>query len=257
MESLYDYPQIYPLVLERPAEVLNTEVQSIRALLSKHHIRPHSKILELACGTGAHGIPLAEAGFEVLGIDRSAAMLSEARRRASAQNLPFQTFAADVIDFDLGMADFGVAIFMFETFPLITEYGDLISHFAAVRRHLKPGGLYLIDIDAPWQGISTRTGEWGRRTITLADGYVETWYEERPGNWVKGTNHLILRCRICLNGQIHETSDDWQIRVYTPWELKLLAQVLDGWQLDGFYAWQDLNQDIFEQDHYFMVLTAS
>jgi len=254
MESLYDFAQIYPLVLERPAEVLNGEIQSIQTLLAQHHIPPNGKILELACGAGAHGIPLAEVGFQVLGVDRAAAMLAEAQRRAETQNLPFQARLADVVDFDLGMADFDAAIFMFETFPLITEYDDILSHFAAVRRHLKPGGLYAIDIDAPRHGISTQTSEWGRRTIPLADGYVETWYEERPGNWVTGTNHLILRCRICVDGQVHETSDDWQIRVYTPWELELLVQVLPGWRLDGFYAWKDLRQDISDQDHYLLVL---
>jgi len=32
---------------------------------------------------------------------------------------------------------------------------------------------------------------------------------------------------------------------------------LEGWTLDGFYAWRDLNQNIASEDHYFMVLAAT
>jgi ubiquinone/menaquinone biosynthesis C-methylase UbiE len=39
-------------------------------------------ILELACGTGRIAIPLARAGFEVVGLDKSRAMLRIARAKA-------------------------------------------------------------------------------------------------------------------------------------------------------------------------------
>jgi ubiquinone/menaquinone biosynthesis C-methylase UbiE len=38
-------------------------------------------ILELGCGTGRVAVPLAEAGHEVVGIDRSRPMLGRAERR--------------------------------------------------------------------------------------------------------------------------------------------------------------------------------
>jgi len=41
------------------------------------------KVLELACGTGTIALPLARAGHEVTGVDLSAPMLAEARRRSS------------------------------------------------------------------------------------------------------------------------------------------------------------------------------
>src|ERR1700730_18691528 len=39
------------------------------------------RILELGCGTGRLLLPLAEAGFALTGVDRSAAMLEQARDR--------------------------------------------------------------------------------------------------------------------------------------------------------------------------------
>ena len=255
MKSLYDLPQVYDIVMNRPAQVVESEVQSILALLAQHGIGK-AKILELACGACAHGIPLAQAGNQVVGLDRSPAMLAEAQRRAQIAEVEIVTAVGDVTNFDLGVSDFDAAIFMFETFPLITEYDDIASHFGAVRRHMKQGGIYVIDVDAGKHGVRTEPGEWGRKTVSLPDGRVETWCEDLPGDWVQATNHMVLHCRICSGDRVYETRDDWVIRLYSPWELALLARALEGWQLDGFYAWQDLSADIADQDHYFVVLVA-
>src|SRR6201999_893423 len=39
------------------------------------------ELLDVACGFGRHALPLAQAGFHVTGVDRSAALLDEARAR--------------------------------------------------------------------------------------------------------------------------------------------------------------------------------
>jgi cyclopropane fatty-acyl-phospholipid synthase-like methyltransferase len=259
MNSLYDFPEVYDVVLTRPGGVVETEVRSLIELFAAHGI-VRGKVLELACGACAHGIPLARAGFEVVGIDRSQAMLTEAGRRAAAAGVHVETVRADAINLDLaagaGAPKFDAATWLFETFPLITEWEDIASHFDAVRKHLRTGGLYVVDIDAGKHGIRMQTGEWGRRTLDLPDGSVETWNEDLPGDWVQGTNHMVLHCRICLGDTVHETRDDWQIRLYSPWELALLARALDGWRLEGFYSWQDLSTDISDQEHYFTVFVA-
>jgi len=233
MKSLYDFPNVYETVLSRPGDGVETEVRSLIELFAAHDIN-QGRILELACGACAPGIPLARAGFEVVGIDRSPAMLAEARRQAAAAGVRVETVQGDVVDFDLATPDFDAAIFLFETFPLITEWKDIASHFCAVRKHLKAGGLYVVDVDVGMHGIRTEAGEWGRRTIGLPDGQVEMWNEDLPGDWVQGTNHLVLHCRIYLGDAVYETQDDWHIRLYSPWELALLARALDGWRLDGF-----------------------
>ncbi len=254
-KSIYDFTEVFEVVMHRPAEVLDAEVNAIEQLLARRHV--HSgRILELACGACAHGIPLAQHGHEVTGIDRSAAMLATAAENAQQTGVALTLVQGDVINFTLPTADFDAAIFMFETFPVITEYTDLMSHFNAVRRHLKPGGLYIIDLDARRQGVGVNTGEWGRQTLPLANGWVEMWQEEFPGDWVRNVSHMTMRCRICLDGVIHETVDDWHLRVYNPWDLTVLIGTLAGWRLDGFYRWQDLGRDISAEQHYLLVLEA-
>ena len=255
MLSLFDFPDVYEAILGRPQAIVDGEVETILALLAKHHIGEGS-LLELACGTCPHGISLARAGFQVVGIDRSRAMLGEARDRVARENVGIDLVKADVLDFALDRTDFDAAIFMYETFPLITEFDQIQDHFNAVRRHVRKGGIYIVDVDVPKGGIRQEMGAWGRKTIKLPDGHVETWYEDLPGNWMQGTNHVILHCLINLEDDVHMTRDEWIVRSYNMWDWKLLIKITEDWKLDGFYSWRGLSQDISGDDHYFVVLIA-
>jgi predicted TPR repeat methyltransferase len=42
--------------------------------------REIQSILDLGCGTGGHAFPLADRGYQVLGVDRSADMIAQASR---------------------------------------------------------------------------------------------------------------------------------------------------------------------------------
>ena len=68
MPSIFDFPDVYDAVLRSPPEQIETEINSIRQLLAGRGVTK-GKILELACGTGAHGIRLSKSGFSVTGID--------------------------------------------------------------------------------------------------------------------------------------------------------------------------------------------
>jgi hypothetical protein len=164
---------------------------------------------------------------------------------------------ADVLDFALDRTGFDAAIFLYETFPLITDLDEILCHFEAVRRHVRNGGMYIVDVDAPKGGIRKAGGEWGRRTIKLPEGYVETWHEDLPGNWMQETNHVILHCSIHLGEDVIKTRDEWIVRPYSFWDWQLLVAAVEGWQLDAFYSWRKVSQDISEEDHYFVVLIAS
>ena len=97
VKSIYDFPQVYNAVLKRSAGVVDTEVRSILGILAKHDVH-EGKILELDCGMCPHGIQLAREGFQIVGIDRSAAMLTEAQRRARSNGVHIRTVEGDVVE---------------------------------------------------------------------------------------------------------------------------------------------------------------
>ena len=112
-------------------------------------------ILELACGTGRVSLPLAKAGFAVTGTDVSDSMLAEARKKAAAASVAIEWLKADVRSFDLGRK-FPLVIFPFNTIAVMHEIEDLEACLASVKRHLAPGGRFIIDVFNPSLDILRR-----------------------------------------------------------------------------------------------------
>lgn len=110
---------------------------------------PTRRVLDLGCGTGEHSRFLSAQGFEVVGLDRSEAMLEEARRDPLPENLRF-------VEVDLGRLDelapenlggaFGGAICLGNTLPHLTERDELVRMSAGLRRLLLPGAPLVLQI---------------------------------------------------------------------------------------------------------------
>ncbi len=253
MHSIYDFPEIYERVLCKPPEVVAQEVESLVTLLHRFGVESGA-VLELACGTCVHATRLAERGYRCSGIDRSEPMLARAGYNAAMAGVTLDLQRGDVVDFEWP-SPVDAVIFMSETFPLITEIEDLRRHFASVRRALRSGGPYIIDVDAHRHGVGTTHEVWGRRIVELEKGSVEIWHESLPGDRVEGTSHMKMHCRISTPDGDLATEDTWRIRADAPWHLRSLVEGLDEWTLDGFYSWHDLSSEIQDAGHYFMVLT--
>ena len=94
------------------------------------------RILDLGCGTGALTAEIAERGVEVLGVDRSEEMISQARRKFPA--LKFEAVDARELRFN---ADFD-AVFSNAVLHWIPQAKQVIS---GVAHALKPGGRFVAE----------------------------------------------------------------------------------------------------------------
>jgi SAM-dependent methyltransferase len=110
-----------------------------------------SPILELACGTGRLIIPLAEAGFEVYGVDLSENMLAVCRDKVEDKRLGHrvQLTHADMASFDLPRKDFALTFIPFRSFMHLFTQEDQLSCLQRVYEHLRPGGYFIVDVYAP------------------------------------------------------------------------------------------------------------
>ncbi len=106
---------------------------------------PSRRVLELGCGPGQHARALAEAGFEVVGVDRSEAMLADATDEPLPEGLRF--VQGDMAEVDrLVEGPFGAALCLGNTLPHLADEARLAAFAAALARVLEPGAPFLLQI---------------------------------------------------------------------------------------------------------------
>jgi SAM-dependent methyltransferase len=112
---------------------------------------PGKRALDIGTGTGQFAVYLARAGFDVTGIDISAAMIAEARRYAADQRLriDFQTGDAESLDFGDRTFDVIVSRNLLWTLPRPHQA------LGEWRRVLKPGGRLMLS-DGFWNNTTWR-----------------------------------------------------------------------------------------------------
>lgn len=113
--------------------------------------RPRA-ILDLGCGTGNHDLPLARRGHDITGLDLSASQLSVAREKARRAGLPIRFVRGDMRSFDLDRT-FDAAVCLFGAFGYLLSPSDVVRALRTVRRHLRPGGLFVFEF---WQSSGAR-----------------------------------------------------------------------------------------------------
>lgn len=107
-------------------------------------------VLELGCGTGRVLLELASDGLACSGVDASAEMLAELRRKARAAGLgPLRLEVARMQDFDLRPERFGLVYSAFRAFQHLYTVEEQLACLACVRRHLAPGGVFAFDVFNP------------------------------------------------------------------------------------------------------------
>ena len=104
-------------------------------------------VLELGCGTGRVAIPLAQDGHDVVGLDRSEAMLARAERHARREGVTLRLVEGDMRSFSFSEA-FALIAIPFNTF-LMLEPEERWACLARVREHLAETGLLAVDCFQP------------------------------------------------------------------------------------------------------------
>jgi SAM-dependent methyltransferase len=115
------------------------EAAYVDALLQRHGISGQ-ELLEFGSGTGRHGSLLAQRGYRVHGLERSAAMVS-----AAQQSPGFSCQQGDITTTQL-QRRFDAVLALFHVVSYQTTNPEVQAVFASAAYHLKPGGLFLFDV---------------------------------------------------------------------------------------------------------------
>jgi SAM-dependent methyltransferase len=197
-------------------------------------------VLDVGCGTGRVAIPLAEAGFEVVGVDLSAPMLRVAERHRTdlppevASRLSF--IEGDMATLDLGR-QFPLVITPSRVFQFLLTTDAQRQGLRSLRGHLQPAGRLVLDLFDPRLDLVTPAADAAARFHPEREEFVDpesghriawevTARDPDPGRqliredwttWELGSNGEVLRTdteRLILR---------WSLRS----EMRLLFELAD------------------------------
>lgn len=108
-------------------------------------------VCELACGTGNLTLPLAARGYEMIGLDLSADMLSVAREKAAAANQNILFLNQDMTKLDLyGAVD--AVLCLIDGINYVLAPQALSAMFQKIKTcFLNPGGIVIFDISTEYK----------------------------------------------------------------------------------------------------------
>jgi SAM-dependent methyltransferase len=206
-------------------------------------------VLELAAGPADHALELAGRGLSASTVDLSAAMCARAAERATERGLALRVTNADMVDFDLGRG-FDLAFCLIDSLAHVLDLDRLVAHLACVRRHLAPGGAYIVESLHPADGFrrgSRTTTDW---TVERSDLTVRVrWGRGEPLDPL--TQVTQERVTIDVRGPWGEQTVEEVLaqRFWTRDELRAAARLaglpvaaqygdFGGGPLDGAQAWR-------------------
>ena len=154
-------------------------------------LRPGAEILDCPAGFGRHALVLADEGYRVTGLERSAVQLVEAERLRGEADWP-RLVRGDYRELPFSAASFDAVLTLFTSLGYL-ERDDDVGVLREFRRVLRPNGTLVVETahrDALARRFDARRPRsWDR----LPDGSL--FLQENEPDWIAGTMsalHLIV-----------------------------------------------------------------
>jgi len=166
--------------------------------------RPGGSALDVGCGTGSDALALARIvgpSGRVVGVDKSEAMVQEARRRARDSGVPVEFRVAEATALGLPAESFDAA----RAERVLVHLHDPISALAEMSRAVRPGGRVVVtEPDMETYFVNARDRALTRRILTfICDGFPRGWI----GRELPGLFHDVGLDEIEVHGEVQIVTD--------------------------------------------------
>src|SRR4051794_26928692 len=198
-------------------------------------------LLDVPCGFGRHAVPLARAGYHVTGVDRSQALIEEARRRAGGDRWP-KLVRADYRELPLPDESFDAALNLFSSLGYLGDEDDT-KVLGEIRRVLRPGGRLVIEI-MQRDALVLRFRDTGWHMV----GEGRLLLEQRTFDPVAG---VAQETQTLIEPSGERESRTFSLRVYTATEL---LAMLDRAGFEESRCYGDLSGGRFASDSRLVIL---
>jgi ubiquinone/menaquinone biosynthesis C-methylase UbiE len=186
-----------------------------------------ARLLDVPCGQGRHAHLLAEAGFDVTGLDFSKHLLDIARERGTAPNLRYVRGDMRALPAKW-TGRFAAVLNLFTSFGFFLDPADDVRVVREFARVLRPDGMLI------WHG--------GSRDGVMARFLSRDWWKSADGTMIAHERSFdplsgILTIRSHWSGKRASGEREHRIRLYTASRLAEICQsagliveeAFDGW----------------------------
>ena len=215
---LHEYEPLFDLVQDR---------REVARLLELLELPSGARVLDCPCGQGRHAHLLAEAGFNVDGLDYSKPLLEVATRRGTSRTLRYTPGDMRKLPAKWN-GRFDAVVNLFTSFGFFDSPLDDLRVLAEFARVVKPGGLVI------WHG--------GSRDGVMAKFLARDWWSTADGTMFGQERTFdplsgFLEITSTWRGPDGDGERTHRIRLYTASELAsrmrevglVVEQAFDGW----------------------------
>jgi len=223
-------PQVYDVAFGwDPAP----EINRLLVLSREHGVAPRSA-LELGCGTGRLLAALRVHADVTHGIELNPQMAALARQNSGAT-----IHVGDMSDFDLAR-QFDLIYASANTIQNVRDDGAIARLWRRVARHLRPGGVFIADLELGWEHITASVGKPARWLLSRGATLVHaSWQVVTPP--ALPTRCCVIRWEFEQRdeGPPRRWSQDYPFRVFDADEFARFATAGGELELRGMYELRD------------------
>ena len=243
--NVFDFPRAYEMAFS-----YRDVPHEVDALL-KWHGGGVASALEVAAGPADHALELAARGLSASTMDLNPAMCVRATERATERGLALTGVTnADMVAFDLGR-QFDLVFCLIDSLAHVLDLESLTAHLACVRRHLAPGGAYVVETLHPADGFGV--GEHTETDWTVERDGVRVrvrWGQgDEPMDPVTQVTNAVVTIDVCGPWGEQRIEETMAQRFWTRDELRAAARIaglevtaqygdFDSRALDAERAWR-------------------
>lgn len=206
--------------------------RSVAWIVQTLGLQAGDSVLDLGCGPGLYAARLAQYGLRVTGVDFSQNSIDYAMQAARQEGLAITYRCQNYLQLE-DEALYDVALLIYGDFcPLAPEQRARL--LANVRRALKPGGRFVLDVSTP--------------TLRRREGLKNGWYAAPNGFWKPGP-HLVLEQGFAYPGDVYldqyiVVEPDGKTSVYRNWFQDYTAEAIRAELESNGFAIQSLWGDL-------------
>ncbi|MBQ3105719.1 MAG: class I SAM-dependent methyltransferase [Lachnospiraceae bacterium] len=147
MDAYTQFPSVYDIFMDQAP--YREWASFLTRTLNRFGVEKGDLVLDLGCGTGTLTELLSRRGFDMIGVDASAAMLSVAmdKRKTDGQIL---YLLQDMREFEL-YGTVAAAVSVCDSLNYLLEEEDMIQTFRLVNNYLDPEGIFVFDFNTVYK----------------------------------------------------------------------------------------------------------